>query len=191
MSTTAHTPRVSPSTGSPVLLLAEFDTVDGVLGAASKLRDAGVKQFDAHTPFPVHGMDRAMGLRDSRLGWIVLGMGILGLLTAIGLITWANGISYPFILGGKPAISIPSYVPVCFELTVLFASFGAVFGMLGLNGLPRHHHPIFESDRFLTATDHKFFISVECADPKFDPEATWALLESAHAAHIEIIEDRP
>ena len=194
MSTTEHTSTASTaaeSPGKPVLLLAEYDTVDGVLGAASKLRDAGYKQFDTHTPFPVHGMDRAMGLPDSRLGWIVLAMGATGLLTAIALITWANGISYPFILGGKPAISIPAYVPICFELTVLFSSFGAVFGMLGLNRLPQHHHPIFESDRFRSATDHKFFVSVECADPKFDPKSTRALLESAHPANIETLEDRP
>jgi hypothetical protein len=171
------------------LLLAEFDTPGACLHAAEKLRDAGYKYFDAHTPFPVHGMDAAMGMRPSVLGWIVLVMGITGLTAAATMILWMNGIDYPLIIGGKPPGSIPSMVPVCFELTILFSAFGAVFGMLGLNKLPRHHHPVFESERFRAATDNKFFVSVESDDPKFDPAKTRELLESAKATHIEQIEE--
>ncbi len=180
---------VSVPQGQPVLLLAEYDTPGQCMKAAEKLRDAGFKHFDTHTPFPIHGMDAAMGMRDSKLGLIVFAMAMTGLTAGISMITYMNGIDYPLIVGGKPAISIPSYVPVCFELTVLFSAFGSVFGMLGLNRLPRHHHPVFESDRFRAATDDKFFVSVEYADPKFDEEATTALLGSAGANHIEIIED--
>lgn len=173
----------------PALLLAEFESVPKVLHAAEKIRDAGYKKWDTHTPFPVHGMDGAMGLSDSRLGWIVLAMALTGFTVAVSLITFANGYDYPLIIGGKPAISIPSYVPVCFELTVLFSAFGAVFGMLGMNRLPRHHHPVFESDRFRAMTTDKFYVSIEAEDPKFDLKKTRALLEEAHASHIELIEE--
>jgi hypothetical protein len=151
--------------GEPALMLAEYGTPAEVLHAAEKVRDAGFTRWDVHTPFPVHGMDKAMGLRDSRLGWIVAAAALTGFTTAVSLITYANVIAYPFVVGGKPPLSIPSYA------------------------LPRHHHPVFESDRFRTATDDKFFISVECADPKYDEQGTRALLEKTHAAHIEIVED--
>lgn len=184
-----ETTTVSVPEGRPALLLAEYETPGACMKAAAKLRDAGFTKFDTHTPFPVHGMDAAMGMGDSRLGWIVLVMGITGLMSGIALITYANGIDYPIIVGGKPAISIPAYVPVCFELTILLSAFGAVFGMLGLNKLPRHHHPVFESDRFKAATDDKFFVSVEYADPKFDADRTHELIASTNPNHIEIIED--
>jgi hypothetical protein len=172
-----------------VVMLAEFDSTKDCVHAAEQLRDGGYSRFDAHTPFPVHGMDRAMGMKPSILGWIVLAMGVTGLLTAITMMMWMNGIDYPIVIGGKPPYSFPSMVPICFELTVLFSSFGAVFGMLGLNKLPRHHHPVFESDRFRAATDNKFFLSVESIDPKYDAVKTRALFEAAHASHIETIEE--
>ncbi|MEI8257548.1 MAG: DUF3341 domain-containing protein [Deltaproteobacteria bacterium] len=168
-------------------MLAEFDTAGACLHAAEKLRDAGYKSFDTHTPFPIHGMDRAMGLKDSRLGWIVLLMGMTGFASAVLMMVWMNGIDYPTVVGGKPPISIPSMVPVTFELTVLFSAFGAVFGMLGLNKLPRHNHPVFESERFKAATTDKFFVSVEDADPKYDDAKTRELLEGAHATHVETV----
>lgn len=184
-----QTTTVGPEGGSPVLMLAEYDTPTACVRAAEKLRDAGYTKFDTHTPFPIHGMDKAMGLPDSRLGWIVFAMGLTGFSTAIFIIWYMNYFDYAIVVGGKPPLSFPSMVPVAFELTVLFSAFGAVFGMFGLNKLPRHHHPVFESDRFRAATDDKFFVSVEYADPKFDAEKTKALLASAHPAHIEIIED--
>jgi hypothetical protein len=100
----------------PAVFLAEFDQPEAVLHAAEKVRDAGYKKWDVHTPYPIHGMDAAMGMGDSRLGWIVLVMALSGLATAATLIIWANGIEYPIIIGGKPPISIPSMVPICFEL---------------------------------------------------------------------------
>ena len=191
MTTATETPftRAGVDGGAPALMLAEYHTTADVLHAAEKVRDAGYTRWDVHTPFPVHGMDKAMGLRDSRLGWIVAVMALAGFTTAVLLITYANVWAYDFVVGGKPPLSIPSYAPVCFELTVLFSAFGAVFGMLGLNKLPRHHHPVFESDRFRAATDDRFFISVECADPKYDEQKARALFEGTRAAHIEIVED--
>src|SRR5579862_5319332 len=130
------------------LVLAEFTTTADVMHAAEKVRDAGYTRWDTHTPFPVHGMDAAMGLKDSRLGWIVLGAALTGLTGAFVMMYWMNGVDYPFVVGGKPPAALPSMVPILFELTILLSAFGAVFGMFHLNRLPRHHHPIFESDRF-------------------------------------------
>jgi Protein of unknown function (DUF3341) len=176
----------------PSLILAEFDTARDVVHAAEKVRDAGYVKWDTHTPFPVHGMDRAMGLRDSRVGWIVIVCALIGLSGAFVMMHWMNGIDYPTVVGDKPPGApgtLPSMVPILFELTILLSAFGAVFGMLGLNRLPMHNHAVFESDRFRNATDHKFFISVEALDPKFDVDKTRALLEGAHAAHVEVVEE--
>jgi hypothetical protein len=173
----------------PSLMLAEFDTSAHIMHAAEKVRDAGYTQWDVHTPFPVHGMDKAMGLPDSKLGFIVFTAGFLGVATAVSMIFYMNGVDYPLIIGGKPPFSIAPSVPIMFELMVLFSAFGAVLGMFHLNKLPQHYHPIFESDRFKAASDDKFYLSVEVADPKYSPEKTRALLEKAHATHIEIVEE--
>jgi hypothetical protein len=173
----------------PVLYLAEFETPGQVMRAAEKVRDAGYKRWDVHTPFPVHGMDKAMGLSDSKLGWIVLVCGLTGCTAAFALIGWTNGIDYPLIIGGKPGFSFPSMVPVMFELTILLSAIGTVFGMFGLNQLPRHHHPVFYSDRFDRATDDRFFISVEAADEKFDLDDTRSLLETLAPSHLELIQE--
>lgn len=173
----------------PILYVAEFETPGKVLHAAEKVRDAGYARWDVHTPFPVHGMDRAMGLSDSALGWIVLACGLTGVTAAFLLMWFTNGYDYPIVIGGKPGFSLPSMVPVMFELTILLSAFGAVLGMLGLNQLPRHHHPIFYSERFERATDDRFFISIEAGDTKFDVEETRALLERCHPVSLELIQE--
>jgi len=179
----------APLRTRPALLLAEFDTTAAVLHAAEEVRDAGYDRWDVHSPFPVHGMDRAMGLGQSHLGWIVFAMGWLGFLGAFAMMYWMNGIDYPLIIGGKPPESIPSMVPILFECTVLFAGVAAVVAMLGLNRLPRHHHPVFWSERFERCSDDRFFISVEAEDPKFDLVATRSLLESLSPTHVELVEE--
>ena len=173
----------------PFAYLAEFDTTPAVIHAAEKLRDAGYSKFDAHPPFPIPGMDAAMGLSDSKLGLLVFPVAMAGTATAFTMMWWMNGIDYPLVIGGKPPFSLPSMVPIMFELTVLFSAFATVFGMLHLNRLPRHHHPVFNSERFAAATDDKFFISVEADDPKFDLEKTKKVLEGAHCTHLEIVYD--
>ena len=177
---------------TPALVLAEFETASGVLHAAERVRQSGYVRWDAHTPFPVHGMDRAMGLKDSRLGWIVLACALTGLSGAFVMMNWMNGVDYPTVVGDKPPGApgtVPSMVPILFELTILLSAFGAVLGMLFLNKLPRHHHPIFASERFRRATDDRFFISIDADDPKFDVDATRAFLEAAHASRVELIEE--
>jgi Protein of unknown function (DUF3341) len=173
----------------PALLLAEFDTPDAILGAAKRVRDAGYAKWDVHTPYPVHGMDAAMGISDSRLGWIVLASGLTGLLAAVSMMQWMNGHDYPLVIGGKPPEAYASMVPIMFELTVLLAAFGATFGMLGLNRIPRHHHPVFYSERFEACSNDKFFISIEAEDERFEPIATRAFLERLEPSSVELIEE--
>lgn len=192
METTEQQPKQRKARRAPAVLLAEFKSAHDVVHAAEKVRDAGYVRWDTHTPFPVHGMDKAMGLKDSRLGWIVIAFALTGLSGAFVMMHWMNGVDYPTIVGDKPAGApgtIPSMVPIMFELTVLLSAFGAVLGMFHLNGLPRHNHPVFVSERFRLASDDKFFISIEAEDPKFDVTATKTLLEDAHASHVEIIEE--
>jgi hypothetical protein len=171
------------------LLLARYESTSDVLHAAEKVRDAGYSCWDVHTPFPIHGMDRAMGLGDSRLGWIVLTGALAGLGTAYAMMYWMNGVDYRLVVGGKPPEAVPSMVPILFELTVLFSAFASVLGMLHLNKLPRHHHPVFESDTFRSFSDDKFFISIEVEDPKFNVTRTRELLESSHASSVEVVEE--
>jgi len=173
----------------PALLLAQFESTADVLHAAEKVRDAGYTVWDTHSPFPIHGMDRAMGLKDSFLGMIVFLGGATGITTAVTMIWWMNGVDYPIVVGGKPPFALPSSVPVMFELMVLFSALTAVFAMFGINKLPRHHHPLFESDRFREASNDKFFISVEAEDPKFHVERTKSFLEGLHPSAVELVEE--
>ena len=173
----------------PLVYLAEFDSPDAVVHAAEKVRDAGFERWDVHTPYPVHGMDRAMGLPDSRLGWIVLLSGLTGVSLAVLMIQWMNGYDYPLVIGGKPPDAFPSMVPIMFELTVLLSAFGATFGMLGLNELPRHHHAVFYSQRFEAATNDRFFISIEAEDKQFDASKTRSFLEGLKPSYLELVEE--
>jgi Ni/Fe-hydrogenase subunit HybB-like protein len=166
-------------------LLGEFDSPRALYRACERVRDAGYTRWDAHSPFPVHGLDRAMGLGRSRLPWIVLAMGLCGAAGGFGLQAWTHSIAYPNVISGKPFFAWQAYVPITFEVAVLFAAIGAVFGMLGLNRLPRHHHPLFASGTFERATDDRFFISIESGDPRFEPTATPRLLADAGASRLE------
>jgi hypothetical protein len=170
-------------------LLAELPSTRALYQACEKVRDAGYTRWDAHSPFPVHGLEKAMGLRASRLPWIVLVLALTGMGSAFYLQSWIHAIDYPLVISGKPFFSWPAFIPVTFEATILFGALGAVLGMLHLNRLPRHHHALFRSERFERVTDDKFFISIEAADPRYDEEKTRALLEEAGATHVEVIED--
>lgn len=170
-------------------LLAEYETPGELYHACEKVRDAGYGAWDAHSPFPVHGLEKAMGLRPSIVPWIVLVMGFSGAALGFLLQYWSSAIEYPMIISAKPFNSYPAFVPVTFELGILLGSFGAVFGMFGLNRLPTLYHSLFNSKRFSRVTDDRFFISVEARDPKYDPEKTRDLLESTGALNVEEVED--
>ncbi|MCA9530176.1 MAG: DUF3341 domain-containing protein [Myxococcales bacterium] len=171
----------------PALFLAEYDTPNAVARAAMRVRDAGYERWDCHTPYPLHGLDEAMGLEPTTVGRVSFWAGMFGVLCAVLLIQWANNWSYPIIVGGKPPGAFPSMVPIMFELGILICGFGTLFGMLMYAKLPRHNHPIFESDRFEAASDDKFFISIEAEDSRFDLDRTRALLESTNPTFIELV----
>jgi hypothetical protein len=171
--------------------LAEFKTPADLFAACERVRDAGYKRWDAHSPFPVHGLDGAMGMTRSKLPWIVLVLGLGGAAVGFGLQTWVHMSAYPLTISGKPFFAWPAFVPITFELGVLGGALGAVFGMFGLNQLPRHNHPLFDSARFAKFSDDTFFISIESADPMWNAEAATRLLLSVGASHVELIEDRP
>lgn len=170
-------------------LLAQFDTPADVIEAARQVRDAGYKRWDVYTPFPVHGMDAAMGLRNSRVGWFTFICGASGFFLGLLMIWWMNAADYALVVGGKPLFSPIFAFPVTYECTILLGALGSLGGMLLLNRLPRLYHPLFNSERFSLATHDKFFIAIESADPKFDDTETRKLLEKAGGKHIEEVRD--
>lgn len=181
-------------------LLAEFDNPALLLRAAERVRDAGYSHWDCHTPFPVHGLDAAMGIRRTILPVLVFLGGLTGATLALGLQVFTNGTDlsiwalvwvtgYPFLISGKPLWSIPAFIPVMFELTVLLSALTSAFGMLLLNGLPRLSHPLFAQRRFARATDDRFFISIDARDPNFLRGRTESLLRSLGARTIEAVEE--
>jgi hypothetical protein len=166
-------------------LVASFDTPAKLYSACEAIRDAGFKKFDAHTPFPVHGLERAMGVRPTRLPWIVLGCGLTGLFGAFLMQWWMGGVDYPLVMSGKPPFALQSSVPIGFELTVLLSAFGCFFGMWASNGLPRFYHPVMKYSAFPRATDDRFLISIEVSDPKFDAGKVRQLLSDLGGQAIE------
>ncbi|MEI8194885.1 MAG: DUF3341 domain-containing protein [Phycisphaerae bacterium] len=181
-------------------LLAEYDDPQALLRAAATVRDAGITRWDCCTPFPVHGLDRAMGMKKTILPWLVLGAGLTGLTvaavmqwyvnsphTASAATGWFSG--YPLVFSGKPYWSLPANIPVMFEVTVLLSSLTAFFGVWALSGLPRLHHPLFTSRRFRRVTDDKFFLVIEAQDPQFDRERTLALLKETQPSLVEELQD--
>jgi mono/diheme cytochrome c family protein len=178
--------------GPPPLhgLLAQYEDPAALKDAAKKVRDAGYRKWDTYTPFPVHGIERAMGIRMTVLPWIVLVCALTGTATAIWLQWWTNAVDYPFLISGKPFWSIPANVPIYFELTVLFGAFAALGGMLILNNLPHPSHPLDNKRLFDRATNDRFYLYVEAADPKFDEADTRELLEETEPAALEeVFED--
>jgi len=158
-------------------LLAEFDEPERVLEAAHKTRAAGYMRAEAYAPFPVHGLAEALGFHKTRVPLIVLVCGMLGAISGFGMCWYANVLSYTWNIGGRPPNSWPAWIPITFELMVLGASFGAVLGMLGLNGLPRPHHPVFNIPDFAMASRNRFFLVIQAVDERFDREQTRQFLE--------------
>ncbi len=175
------------STGAsqPVFgILAEYSDPAVLMEACKEVRDAGFKKWDTYAPFPVHGIDPAMGIKPTILPWIVLAAGMTGLATAVWLQWWTNAVDYPWIVSGKPFWSVAANVPVMFELTVLFSALATLGGMLALNKLPHFSHPLDLNERFSRVTDDKFFLLIEASDPKYDAAEVTELL----AAHAELVE---
>jgi hypothetical protein len=169
--------------------LVQFDEAHDIVHAAEKVRDAGFRRWDVHTPFPVHGLDEAMGIRATILPWISFAGGLTGAVTALGMQWWMNAVNYPYLISGKPLFSLPANIPIIFEMTVLFGAIATVVGMFVLNDLPQYYHPVFSNRRFLQVTTDKFFIVIDAEDTKFDAEKTRAFLETLEGVAVEPIED--
>ncbi len=165
-------------------LMAEFETAQQILEATRRAREAGYCDMDAYTPYTVEGLSAELGLPRTRVPFVVLVAGIVGASTGFFMQWYSMAIDYPFNVGGRPLNSWPVFVPIAFELTVLVAAFGALFGMLFLNGLPRPHHPVFNVPSFERASQDRFFLCIEAIDPKFDLEQTRRFLAETHPAEI-------
>jgi Protein of unknown function (DUF3341)/Cytochrome C oxidase, cbb3-type, subunit III len=167
--------------------LAEYDTPGELVEAARKVKDAGYTEFDCYSPFPVHGIDPAMGIKRTILPLIIFGGGFSGALGGLALQWYCNAHAWTWNISGKPTWSIPVNIPIAYECGILIAVFCSFFGMWALNKLPQVWHPLFRSDRFLRVTDDGFFLGIEANDKRFDVDKTKALLESAGSIGIDAV----
>jgi len=169
-------------------LIASFDTTPGLYSAAQKVRDAGYRNWDCVTPFPVHGLDKAMGMKRSIVPRISLAGGLTGFCTGMSLIYYTDAFDYPLVVGGKPFFSPMFAFPVSYELTILFTAFATIIGMFIVNGLPMHYHPVLKYDKIPRGMNDTFFIVIEARDPRFNLANTKALLEQAGGKDIKELE---
>ena len=169
-------------------IIAAFDTGPAFYHACERIRDAGYSQWDAITPFPVHGLDAAMGVRRSKVPRFSLAGGITGFVTGMSFIWWAGAVEYPLVVGGKPYFSPMFAFPVSYELTILFTAFATIGGMFFLNKLPMHYHPVLKAPQFVRASDDRFYIVIEASDPKYNVAATRDLLAKAGGKDIVELE---
>ena len=170
-------------------ILARFDSPKSLMHAAEKVRDKGFEKFDCHSPFPIHGMDEAMGLKRSKLGYLIGFMGMSGALFGFGLQSWIHSIEYPMNISGKPFFAYPAYAIITFELMVLFSAIGAVFGMMFFNRIPRFHHPVFYSEKFSDVSSDAFYVSIEVDDPKYEESFVIDFLKDIGGTEIEVLKD--
>lgn len=169
-------------------LIAAFDTTPEIYQACEKVRDAGYTQWDALTPFPVHGLDYAMGLRRSKVPRFSLAGGLTGFTVGMGFIAWLGLSEYPIIVGGKPMFSPMFAFPVSYELTILLTAFATIGGMFFLNRLPMHYHPVMKAVTWPRATDDRFFIAIDADDPQFDADRTREFLQEIGGKDIAALE---
>lgn len=177
------TPRKEPVFG----LLAEFDAAEDLVDGVRKTREAGFRQVDAFSPFPVEGLAETLGQRDRRVPWLTLAGGIFGAALGYGMQVYTN-LDYPIDVGGRPLIAPPAFMLITFELMVLFAVLFSIGGMLALNHLPRLHHPLFDLESFHLASNDKFFLVIFADDDRFDRHRTRAFLAGLEPVRVELVE---
>jgi hypothetical protein len=170
-------------------VMAEFDGPAAVTHGAEAMRDAGYKSWDVYSPFPVHGIEDAMGMKPTRLPLIVGALGLSGAGLAFLFQYWVRGVTYPLVHQGKDPTAWQVLIPVTFELGVLFTAFTCLLGMMAFNKLPMWYHPLLKKERFLRASDDRFIIAVDAEDPSFEPEKTRQQLLSAGATSVELVEE--
>ncbi len=182
-------PKKTPKPPQAFGWIAEYADENQLLDAARQVRDSGYTRTDAFTPFPVHGIDEALGIKPTVLPWFTLCAGFTGITVALTMQWWMNAVDYPYIISGKPYASWPAFIPVAFELTVLFSAFTTVFAMLGLNGLPRFSNPVFSNPRFDRTTDDRFFLWIDSRDKYFNSDKVKSLLSSSGALSVEEVRE--
>lgn len=170
-------------------VVAEFDSPGQLLQAARKTREAGYREIEAYTPFPLHGLSDAVGFKDEKVPWIVFLGGVVGASCGYLLQFYTSVIDYPLNVGGKGLNSIPMFFPVTYECTILFASFGAFLGMLALNKLPQPYHGAFNTPNFERASQDKFFLAVEANDKQFDEVETKRFMETMDANNVSLVKE--
>lgn len=182
----SHTPDATPVLHG---LMAEFDSAQGLLDAATRAREAGYTKMDAYSPFPIHGLAEAIGFQERLVQKFVFVAGLVGGTLAFSFQYWSAAIDYPLNIGGRPYFSWVSFIPVSFELTILFAAFTAAISMLVLNGLPQPYHPVFNAPSFKRASQDRFFFAIEAQDPQFDLERTRAFLSGLDPREVVAVDE--
>jgi hypothetical protein len=168
-------------------LMAEFQTPQEILRATRRAREIGYRDMDAYSPYPVEGLADELGMRRTRVPFVVLMGALVGTVAGFFMQYWSMAVDYPFNSGGRPLNSWPAFIPITFEVMVLVAAFAALLGSFFLNGLPRPHHPLFNEPRFARASQDRFFLCIEATDPRFDMAATRDFLTGLQP-HGEIME---
>jgi hypothetical protein len=168
--------------------MAEFEGPEDLLSAAKRAYEAGYRKLDAYSPLPIHGLSAAIGFPRTNLGYATFICGLIGAISGYGLQYWIHVIDYPINIAGRPLHSGPSFIPVTFELTILFAAFGTFFGMLIANRLPTPYHPVFNLPSFARASQDRFFLCIEAEDPQFDAEETRRFLEDLNPQEVSQVE---
>jgi hypothetical protein len=170
-------------------LMAEFEDPTSLVNATHKAYHEGYRRMDAYSPYPIEELHEALGSHHSRLPLIVLIGGLTGCIGGYLLQYWVSALAYPINIGGKPLHSWPAFIPVTFELTILLASFAAVLSWVLLSGLPMPYHPVFNVPSFARASQDRFFLAIEAADPKFDRTKTFEFLKSLGPREINEVDN--
>jgi hypothetical protein len=180
---------MSTIANKPYGIMAQFNSPAELLTAAKKVRSAGYQRWDVFSPFPIHGIDGVMGLKNSLVGWVALAGGLFMFANVAGLIWFANAFDYPLIVGGKPMFSVPMTFVPSYIMFIMGGAVGSLIGMLALNQLPRLHHPLLKCPKFEVVSNDKFILVIGAQDEKFCATNTYKLLESIGGANVEIVED--
>ncbi len=169
-------------------LIAEFDDPDALLDAAKQAYHAGYRKMEGYSPFPIHGLEDALGFPRTKLPWFTLAAGLTGAIGGFYMQYFASVVHYPYDIGGRPYFSWPAFIPITFEMNILFASFTTGLAMLALNGLPRPHHPVMNAKNFERATSDRFFLCIECEDGQYDDTDTRSFMEGLEPQPLEVSE---
>ncbi|MFZ1518340.1 MAG: quinol:electron acceptor oxidoreductase subunit ActD [Ignavibacteriaceae bacterium] len=169
-------------------ITATFKTPNEIINAAKKVSNAGYIHFDVNTPYPVHGMDKAMKIKPSKLGFVTLVMGLSGAAIALLLMFWTMSVDYPIVIGGKPFFALPAFIPITFELTVLLATLSTVGAMIALFfRLPDNQHPLHDTEYMRSVSADKYGVVIEAEDVKFDEKSVLDFLKKLNPISTEII----